>query len=204
MEALEDAQASVGQILRRTESPAQASASVVQAYLFSSDSTAPERFMPLLAFCPDAEGLAKVVAAANAPQPDVRELGLRTLADWPTADAWEPLQTLYSKSPTATERVLLLRGLVRLLGEQNAHPNAVVVGRYRQLLAGASNDSDRKLILGALAGCSDPDALALAVEQLDQAGVQAEAKLAVTRLAEAIKARHPEAAAAALKKLEGK
>lgn len=204
MTVLEDAQASVGQILRRAESPSKASASVLQAYLYSSDSTAPERFMPLLAFCPDPEGLAQVVAAANASEPGRRDLGFRTLADWPDTAAWEPLLALYSKAPSATERVLALRGLARLLGEQNAHPDAAVVGRYRALLVGANNDADRKLILGALAGCNDPGALALAIEQLDQPGAVAEAKFAVTKIAEAIKAQHPDAVTAALKKLEGK
>jgi hypothetical protein len=204
MSALEDAQASVGQILRRAESPAKAAASVLQAYVFSSDSTAPARFMPLLVFCPDSEGLAQVATAANASEPETRELGLRTLTDWPTADAWEPMVALYAKTNSATERVLVLRGLVRLLGEQNAHPDATVVGRYRALLADANNDADRKLILGALAGCHDPGALTLAVEQLGHDGVAAEARLAVTKIAEAIKAHHPDAATAALKKLEPK
>jgi HEAT repeat protein len=200
---LEDAQASVGQILRRVEPPARASAAVRAALQSAEGAGAQARFLPLLAYCPDAEGLARVVAAANDPAPEVRDLGLRTLADWPDAAAWEPLKTLYAQAASATERALLLRGLVRLLGEKNAQPGDRLVGHYRELLTSARGDTDRKLILGALAGCPDPQALALAVEQLAQPGVQAEARLAVAKIAEAIKDRHPEAAAAALKKLEG-
>ncbi len=202
--ALEDAQASVGQILRRVEPAARGSAAVRESLKTTQALSGRARFLPLLVYCPDADGLAELVAAANDANADVRDLGLRTLADWPDISAWEPLKRLYGEAPSATERVLLLRGLVRLLGEKNAQPTAQVVDHYRELLTSAKGDTDRKLILGTLAGCHDPAALALAVEQLDQPGVQAEARLAITKIAEAIKATHPEAAAAALKKLEGR
>lgn len=199
---LEDAQASVGQILRRAETPARASAAVRAALQSASDAGARARFLPLLAFCADAEGLGQVVAAARSSDALLRDVGLRTLADWPDPAAWEPLRALYLEAPSETERVLALRGLVHLLGELNARPDATLVGRYRELLDGAKGDTDRKLILGALAGCNHPDALALAVAQLGHAGARAEAELAVRKIAEAIKAQHPQAAEAALKQLK--
>ena len=51
---------------------------------------------------------------------------------------------------------LALRGLVRLAGEENAHPNAMLFDRYRKLLDGAHTDADLRLILGALGGVADP------------------------------------------------
>lgn len=198
-----EATASVAQALSRVGTPA-ANAEHIRAKLNSTPGpSGVTTYLPLLAVCPDPAGLEVVIAAASDSDATVRDVGLRTLADWPTAEAWEPLVALYAKAPSATGRTLALRGLVRLLGEQNAHPDAAVAGRYRALLASASNDTDRKLILGALAGCHDPAALALAVEQLDVAGVAAEAKLAVSKIAGAIKAHHPDAAATALKKLQG-
>jgi HEAT repeat protein len=199
---LEDAQASVGQILRRAETPARASAAVREALKTASDAAGRARFLPLLAFCPEAEGLALVAAAAQDSQPETRDLGLRTLADWPDPAAWVPLKERYAKAPSETERVLALRGLVRLLAEQNAKADAALIGRYQELLAGAKGDTDRKLILGALSGCHHPDALTLAVEQLGNSGARAEAELAVKKIAEAIKAEHPQAAEAALQKLK--
>lgn len=202
--ALDDAQASLGQVLRRAASPTQASAAVRDALTAATGASGQMKFLPLLVFCPDAAGLARVVAAAQDTDAEIRDLGLRTLADWPEVSAWEPLLAQYAQAPSAAERIVALRGLARLLGEQNAQPTPELIARYRSLLSDARNDSDRKLILGALAGCPDLGALALALEQLAQPGVQAEAKLAVSKIAEAIKARHPEAAAAALKKLEGR
>jgi hypothetical protein len=128
-------------------------------------------------------------------------LGLRTLADWPDAAAWGPLTALYAKAPSGTERVLVMRGLARLLGEQNAQPDAQLISRYRETLARAVTYSDLKLLLGALAGCSHPDALKLAVEQLANPAVRPEATLAVKKIAENIRAQHPQAADDALKQL---
>jgi hypothetical protein len=200
--ALEDAQASLGQLLRLVEPPGRAAAAVREALRAAPDTAARLRLLPLMAFCPDAENLAQVVAAASAEDPALRDTGLRTLADWPDAAAWEPLRALYARAPGETERVLALRGLARLLGEQNARPDATMVNRYRELLATARGDNDRKLILGALAGCAHPEALTLALEQLGHAATRAEAVLAVKKIAEAIKDRHPEAAAAALQKVQ--
>lgn len=199
--ALEDAQASVGQLLRRVGTPA-AHGPAVRAAL--EDAPGPKgqgALLPLLAICPDADGLKLVEAAASGADPATHDLGLRTLADWPDAAAWTPLAAVYARASSETDRVLALRGLTRLLGELNAKPDAQLIARYRELLSGTKGDNDRKLVLGALAGCHHPDALTLAVGQLDQAGSRAEAVLAVRQIAEGIKAQHPEAAADALKKL---
>lgn len=199
---LDDAQAAVGQFVRRTGTQAPA-ASVVRSLLEASPDPATQaRLLPVLAFCPSAEGLALVTAAANNTQPATRSLGLRTLADWPDPAAYGPLGARWVAGTTDAERVVALRGLVRLLGEQNANPTPELIARYRELFAAAATDTDRKLILGALSGCHHPHALDLAVEQLAQPGIRPEATLAVKQIAEALKTQHPEAAAAALKKLQ--
>jgi HEAT repeat protein len=198
---LEDAQAAVGQVLRRAGTPARASAAVRDALKTAPGFEGQQRFLPLLTGCPDAEGLALVEAAAQAADAPTRSLGLRTLADWPETSAWTPLAAAYRGAASETERVLALRGLARLLGDQNAKPDAQLLARYRDLFASAKGDTDRKLVLGALAGCAHPDALALAVEQLAIPGVRAEATFAVKNIAGLIKAQHPQAAEAALQKL---
>ncbi|HRZ37853.1 MAG TPA: HEAT repeat domain-containing protein [Candidatus Paceibacterota bacterium] len=199
-----EAMEATSQLLSRVGAPS-ANAAAIRAALEAAPSLGGmQTYLPLLAVCPDAEGLDLVAKSAADADSSLRDIGLRTLADWPDASAWGPLSDCYSKAASETERVLVLRGLTRLLGEQNAHPNPEVVARYRTLLAGAKTDTDRKLILGALAGCHHPDALTVAVEQVAQPGAQGEAKLAVQRIGEAIKAQHPEAAAAALKQIEGK
>ncbi len=199
---LDDAQAAVGQLLRRVGAPAANAAAVREALKAAPAATGPRAYLPLLVMCPDAEGLAVVQAAAGSADPATRDIGLRTLADWPEASAWDPLFAAYEMATAETERVLALRGLARLLGEENAKPDAQLIGRYRELLGSAKGDNDRKLVLGPLADCAHPEALKLAVEQLDQPGIRAEAAQAVKSLAEAINPQHPQEAAEALKRIE--
>ncbi len=86
----------------------------------------------------------------------------------------------------------------------NAHADEHLVARYRDLLDGARSDGEIKLILGALGGAANPDALKLALPLLDKPGVRPEAEVTVKKIAEAIKGEHPEAAKAALERLQSK
>jgi hypothetical protein len=158
----------------------------------------------LLPGCGDAAALAALKAASDSSDPRVRDAAVRALADWPDASAWDALAGIYRQPATESVGGLALRGLVRLAGEENAHPSARLIERYRQLFAGARNDADNRLILGALGGDSQPEALALAVALLDNTGVRAEAEVAVKRIAEAIKAQSPKAAQNALSRLQPK
>jgi hypothetical protein len=198
----EEAEASVGQVLDRAGDPSKASAAVRETMAQAQTVEARCSLLRLLNECPDAAALAAVRLALGDPDAQVKEAARRTLADWPNASAWDALVGVYRQAGSEAERVVALRGLARLLGEQNARPDAQLVGRYRDLLAGARGDDDRKLVLGPLAGCADPDALLLAVDQLGNAGVRAEAELAVKKIAEAIKEKHPQAALSALEKLK--
>jgi HEAT repeat protein len=156
----------------------------------------------LLPICGDARALAAAKTAATDPETRIADAGLRALADWPDASAWEPLLAAYQQASNDAHRALAFRGLTRLASEDNARVDAKLIERYRLLLASAKGDDDRKLVLGALAGAASPEALALAVEQLANAGVRAEAELAVKKIAEAIKDKHPQAAQDALSKLK--
>jgi hypothetical protein len=114
---------------------------------------------------------------------------IRTLAEWPNLAAWHSLMACYSatNAPYQAYHVLALRGLVRLIGEENAKPNATLLAGYLQLLSGAQNDEDRKLILGALSGVAHPEALRLAKELMAFEGIRPEAELAVKRIESALK-----------------
>jgi hypothetical protein len=200
--AREEAEASVAQALNRTGDRARNSPAVREAMAGAKSVAARCSMLRLLAACPDSAALAAVTSALGDPDPAVKQAAMRTLADWPDLAAWTALVGVYRNAGSETERVVALRGLARLLGEQNPQPDATLIGRYRNLLTGAKDDNDRKLLLGALAGCADPEALSLAVEQLTNADVRAEAELAVRKIAEAIKEKHPQAAQAALEKLK--
>jgi HEAT repeat protein len=203
-EVLAEAENATAQALARIDKPVRRSSLVREAMGWAQSAESRIALLELLPGCGDAAALAVLQAAAAESNSRVRAAAVRALADWPDLSAWDALAAIYGLSPSEAIRGLALRGLVRLAGEENAHPDAKLLERYRQLLAGAHGDADLRLILGALGGAAQLGALQLALPLLDKSEVRAEAEVAVKRIAEAIKAQHPQAAQEALNRLRPK
>jgi HEAT repeat protein len=199
----DDAEATLAQVLGRVSDP-EGRARMITVRVASAGSvegrTAYVRLLPIAG---DGSALAAAREALLDSRVEVRDAGVRALAAWPTSAATDSLFELWRGSDSEAHRALALRGLVRLAGESNTRPSAELVVHYGRLLAATTTDEERKLILGALGGCGRADALELALEQLDQVGVKAEAGQAVRRIADAIKGTDREAAEAALKRVSG-
>jgi HEAT repeat protein len=161
-------------------------------------------FLNLLPGCADADTLALVTTAIGNSNAKLRSAAFSVLADWPDIAAWDPLARIYRDPENEPARAVALRSLVRLAGEANERADAALLGRYMQLLAGARGDMDLKLILGGLAGVPRPEALQLVLPLLSNSGVRVEAEVAVRKIAESIKAQNPEAANAALQRLDSR
>jgi HEAT repeat protein len=199
----EAASAAAQTILKVEDAPSR-SAAVLDALRRAQTAESLTSLLALLPRCGDAQALSVLKAAQTDPDARVRDTAVRALADWPDAAAWDILAGIYRQGASEGVRGLALRGLVRLAGEENAHPDARLMDRYRQLLADAHGDTDLRLILGTLAATAHPDALQLAVPLLAHATVRPEAEVAVKRIAESIKAQHPQAAQEALQKIQAK
>lgn len=203
-EVRSEAEGAAAQALARMDDPASRS-SLVRAALGSAPNVDSRiALLGLLPGCSDDSALTTLKAAAADGDTRVRDAVVRAMADWPNAAAWDALADIYRQPATESLRGLALRGLVRFVGEENAHPGAKLIEHYRVLLAGAREDADNRLILGALGGAAQPEALDLALPLLNNSGVRAEAEVAVKKLAEAIKAQHPKAAQDALDRLQAK
>jgi HEAT repeat protein len=155
----------------------------------------------LLPACGDGAALLMAIKALSDPESQVRDAALRALTDWPDDSAWSPLLVVYRRPENENARGVACTGLVRLLGEQNAHPDAALFARYKDLLAACHSTADLKQVLGALSGAADPAALELIMPLLSNSNVHAEAAAAANRIAEAIKAQHPAVAEDTLKRL---
>jgi HEAT repeat protein len=191
-----------GQALGRIADAGQRSTLVLNGLQATRGVDARCSLIRLLPICGNAPALAVAQEARADADSRVADAGLRALADWPNSAAWDPLLAASQQTDNAAHRALAFRGLTRLASEDNARIDAKLVERYRTLLASAQSDDDRKLVLGALSGAASPDALPLALEQLTNPGVRAEAVSAVKKIAEAIKGTHPQAAQDALNKLK--
>jgi HEAT repeat protein len=192
------------QAIARIDKPARRSALVCDVLGRAQSVDSHNTLLGLLPACGDATALAALKAAAEDSDSRVRDAAVRALADWPDASAWDALAGVYREPGSEALRGLALRGLVRIAVEENAHPGPSLVEHYRLLLAGARSDADYRLILGALGGAAQPEALDLALPLLTRPGVRAEAEVAVKKIAEAIKAQHPKAAQEALNRLQPK
>jgi HEAT repeat protein len=201
---LSEAQNAAAQALPRIDNPGRRSALVREALGWAQGVDSHVALLGLLPACGDATALTTLKAAAVSSDPAVRDAAVAALADWPDDSAWDALAAVYRQPATESLREPALRGLVRFVGEENAHPSAKLGEHYLQLLEGARGDADLRLILGALGDAAQPGALKLALPLLDNTGVRAETEIAVKKLAEAIKGQDPKAAQEALNRLQKK
>ena len=199
-----EAENAAAQAIPRIDSPGRRSALVRQALGWAQPIESRVALLGLLCACGDATALSALKTAAANSDFRVREAAVRALADWPDASAWVTLADIYLQPKSEVVRSLALRGLVRLVREENAHPSANLLQHYRLLLKGAQNDTDLRLILGALGGVAQPGALELTLPYLADDSMRAEAEVAVKKIAAAIKTQYPQAAQQALDRLQTK
>lgn len=131
-----------------------------------------------------AAALGIVVADLQNPDQSTRQGALEALADWQDGAAVAPLLKV-AKSGEAAQQVTAIRGIVQVLKNSTTTttPGADRVAALGQALALASRPEERKMILGALASERGQDAFDLAAGAWELPGVQAEASLAVIKIA---------------------
>lgn len=201
-DARSDAEAAVVQALMKTDNLSRRTEPVLAALGKAADRETRSSLLRLLPSCASGDALDALNAARKDPDPQVRDTAIRSLFEWPDAQAWDALMDVRQRAEQANYRALAFNALVRIAETGNATPDAKLFERYRTLLDASQSDEDRRLVLGALSGAAHPVALELAIPLISDAGVKAEAELAVKRIAGSIKQTHPEAAAKALKRLE--
>lgn len=147
---------------------------------------------------PDA--LQAVRTAAKNTNPQIQETAIRTLCEWPTADAAPDLLQMAKTAPSDTTKIAALRGYINLIRDPAlAAENKMALAQQAAQLV--QRDEEKKLLLGALAEIPAADALAMAVTALDNPATQNEAILAVLAISEKIAAQKPAETAAALQKV---
>jgi HEAT repeat protein len=181
---------------------AAASAAVVAVCARIQD--AGRRTAPLLAAMPGAEvearctllrvlgrlggeaALRAVLNELDAAEPEVRDAALRALADWHDDAAAQALLEIARAAPAQLRRVLALRGYVRVVRLPSGRPPAQTVRMLRRAMEAADRPEERRLVLSAMAGVSDPAALRYAEQFLGDLQVGAEAHAAVLGVALAV------------------
>lgn len=156
----------------------------------------------LLSACPTPESLDRIVGLQNESLPALKDAVVSALASWPDSTVWKPLLNVFEASDTPAHRSQALRALLEIQMEENPKATADLALRYAALLKAANSNEEKKMILAALSQAAHPDTLALALSQLDNPAVAADARGAAERIAASLKTTHPEEANKALEILK--
>lgn len=147
------------------------------------------------------EALAALRAGVQDPNPEVRRAAVRTMADCAGLEALPDLLALSRQAPTATERILALRGYWRLVGLAGDRPLEERLRLCREGLTVAKRPEEKWLGLAELAKLFLPEALELAEQSCEDEAIRDEAQLAAVQIATRLLATHRSAAEAALRRV---
>lgn len=123
-----------------------------------------------------------ILALATKSEGDLKDNAMCAVCDWPTALALPTVMDWTKTGANDTVKVIALRGAVRILKLGQDTPEALSQ-HYATLLAQTTSADDRKLILSGLAKVVHASALTIALEQLKDDSVKAEAVQAAIAIA---------------------
>ncbi len=128
------------------------------------------------------EALAAVKAQLANADAEVKKAAVRALADWNDPAPLDALREIARTGTSTANRVLALRGYVRLATLPGRRPDAETVRLLAEAMQTAPRPQEKRLILGALPKVACPAALDLAESCRGDPNLSAEAKKAVARI----------------------
>ena len=146
------------------------------------------------------EALTAVRAALADADPVVLDAAVRALADWADESPADDLLKLIKEAPENTHRVLALRGYLRMARATKGGP-AEQLRRLQQVAQVVNTPDAKKMLLAGLGDVAEAGALHVAGSMLGDQAVEAEAKLAVLKIAGALARTNAPAAREAVDRL---
>jgi len=132
----------------------------------------------------------------------LHDAAARALSDWPTAEAAADLLALAKSAATVPQKVLALRGYLRVVSTATNLTEDQRLAKLREAWAICPRAEEKKQVLGALAALGAPAALDMAQESLKDPELATEATLTTLTLAKGLSANQPDRAEAAFKAIE--
>jgi HEAT repeat protein len=130
-----------------------------------------------------ADALKAVRAAVSDPNAEVHAAAIRALGGWSTADAAPDLLELAKAAANPTDKMICLRGYLRLAGQSDLPPDKRLA-LCREAAALAQKDDEKKLLLAALGGIASSESLELVTPYLAEAGTKEEAATAAVEISD--------------------
>jgi HEAT repeat protein len=178
----------------------QACAEKLLAPLPQAQAEAKCALLRLLRVAGGANALQAVRAAIKDANAQIQETAIRTLCEWPTADAAPDLLEMAKTSPEQSRKIAALRGYIGLVRDERLSTEtklamckeaAVLVGR----------NEEKKLLLGVLGTVPAVEALSMAMVHIDNSSTKDEASMAAVAISEKIVEQKPTEVADALQKV---
>jgi hypothetical protein len=132
---------------------------------------------------------------------EVKGAAVRVLSEWPTGKPADALLAIARTSDDQRQRILALRGYIRMIGLGSERPAAETVKMYALAMQLASEVGEKRTVLSGLANVKSLEALQLAADYLADSALQKEAEAAVVRIAQNTRAEHPGQTKAVLQKV---
>jgi HEAT repeat protein len=194
------AEAALSTVCARQSDRAACADKLVPAFA-QSDAAVKTALLRVLRAAGGAKALAVVRAATTDADAEVKETALRTLCDWPTADALPDVTALAKTATDKKWKILALRGQLRLIPLQSATPEQKMAS-LKELTPMVERTEEKRLLLAALGEIPTAESLALVAPYLKAPGLKEEAAIAAVGIAEKITGKNPTEVVAAMKAVE--
>ncbi len=133
------------------------------------------------------QALAVLRQAQQDSNAEISACALNTLLrDWPDASATKDLMDIAKNTDDRIQRILALRGLVRVTQTESAGSTPTRLMIYQQAYALAQRPDEKRLILSGVGHLAHTNALAFVTERLSDNSIRAEAEVAAVQIAKAL------------------
>lgn len=193
------AEKALSEVFGRTEANDEQIGAVIDA-LEKADPVHKIALMRALSKTGKPEALAAIKAIGAGAGSDMKDDYIRVLSDWPTAAPAADLLQIAQSSASETQRVLALRGYLRMAGLDQAPPEQRLE-MARTGLETAWRDDERRLALGTLGAIPSADALQTVLPYLDNEAVRDEASIAAISIGEKLLPKNADAVLEAARKV---
>jgi HEAT repeat protein len=132
-------------------------------------------------------GLPALYAALDDSDGDIQRAAVKTLAEnWPTAAPIEKLRAMSLNADNMVLRVLSLRGYARMLAMPSRRSMKETLGLYKEALALAKGEQEKRTLIMGLGDLCHPDALEFVKPYLKDDAVKSEALLAALKITQGL------------------
>lgn len=198
-EELDGAEGAINSICGKISNKEQASAILIENYP-KAGVEAKCALLRLLAQTPSEKALDLIKGEIKNNDSQISKTASRSLCQWQGINGLEDILKLASESDDPTIKVLALRGLVRIV-DQNEIAPARKSEYLRKAMTFATKDDERKLVLAAAGNCASTDALKMTVEYIEKPALKGEAAAALISISKKLASSYPQDVKNAINKL---